>query len=164
MRRGRGHLIARIGLGILAVFAASCAILYILNPEGAVLVAAVFLQPLLGNTQPPAIADGHIKTDDELTDVLRQKFPVGTNEAVLRATLHHQGFKSLAPPPVKCWPRDQPAPVGQVVFPCPLHDPNMMLEYQWSNFPCGDTITIWWTTEDNGAITQIGGYHGHGCL
>jgi hypothetical protein len=129
MRRGRGHLIARIGLGILAVFAASCAILYILNPEGAVLVAAVFLQPLLGNTQPPAIADGHIKTDDELTDVLRQKFPVGTNEAVLRATLHHQGFKSLAPPPVKCWPSarsEHDARVPMEQFPLWGYDYNLV--------------------------------------
>jgi hypothetical protein len=164
MRRGRGHPIARIGLGVLAVFVAICAILYILNPEGAVLVAAVFLQPLFSNAQPPAIADGHIKTDDELTDVLKQKFPAGTNEAVLKATLFRQGFKPATPPPVPCWPRGQPAPVGHVVFPCPVHDPGRMLEYQWSDFPCSDTITVWWTLGDNGEVAQIGGYHGHGCL
>jgi hypothetical protein len=164
MKRTWARRLVRIGLGILVVLVTIGAGLFIWNPNATTLLVAVILQPLLDNTQPPAIVDGHFTSDDELTDVLNQKFPFGTNEAVLRATLFQQGFKPLKPPPVACWPRGKPAPVGQLIFPCPLHDPSKTLEYQWSNFPCGDTITVWWSTTDDGAITQIGSNHIHGCL
>jgi hypothetical protein len=164
MKPGWRRRVVRICLVIIAVLVAIGVGLFIWNPELTILLAAVILQPLLANTQPPAIADGHINTEDEWTDVLRQKFPAGTSEAVLQATLLRQGFKPPTPPPVQCWPRGQPAPVGQVIFPCPVHDPAKTLEYQWGNFPCGDTVTVWWTIGDNGKVAQIGGYHSHGCL
>ena len=163
MKRNWGKRIAWVALATLAVLAVIGVILFIWNPEAAILLVAVILQPLLANTHPPAIADGNVATE-ELTRVLEQKFPAGTNEAALRATLFSQGFRPPTPPPVKCWPRGQPAPVGQVIFPCPLHDPSKTLEYRWSSLVCGDTITVWWTTEDNGKITRIGGDHVHACL
>jgi hypothetical protein len=163
MKRTWLRQLARIGLGTLAVLVAMGAGLYIWNPEATTLVVAVILQPLLANTQPPAIFDGHLQSD-EIADVLKQKFPIGTNEAALKMALFQAGFKPPKPPPAPCWPRGKPAPVGQLIFPCPAHAASQTLEFQWSNFPCGDTITVWWTTGDGGKVTQIGGYHTHGCL
>jgi hypothetical protein len=39
-----------------------------------------------------------------------------------------------------------PAPLGRIIKPCPTSDPGKMLQYQWSNFPCGHTIAVQWTT------------------
>jgi hypothetical protein len=163
MKRNWVRWAARIGLAILAVFAAICIALFIWNPEAALLLAAIILQPLLSNTHPAPIAEGHLTTEG-WTRVLQQRFPAGTNEAVLKATLRHQGFKPPAPPPEKCWPQGKPAPVGRVIFPCPVHDPSKTLEYRWSDFPCEETMTVWWTTGDNGAIAQISGNYTRACL
>jgi len=96
--------------------------------------------------------------------MLQRKFPVGTDQGAVKATLLGQGFKPLTPPSEKCLPQGETAPVGRIVYPCLPYDLDKALEYEWSNFPCGDTIRVWWKTGANGAITEIGGYHGHGCL
>jgi len=166
MKRSWSFWVVRIGLGIVSFFVLLCVAAFIWNPEGVILLAGVILQPLLSNTHPPPIVNGTSGWQDEgeLTRMLQRKFPAGTEAAVVKAELVGQGFKPLTPPPEKCVPRGETAPVGRIVYPCPPYDLDKALEYKWSNFPCGDTILIWWKTGENGAITQIGGYHGSGCL
>jgi hypothetical protein len=133
------------------------------GPRNALFLALIILQPLISNTQPLAMFLDQIG-DSDLSSYLEQKFPAGTAEDVVRMTLLNQGFKSPDPPPVDCLPQGEVAPVGRVIFPCPLHDPSKTLEYRWGRFPCGDTIIVWWSTGDSGGGTRVGGGHGHACL
>ncbi len=163
MKRGWLRWTIRIGAGVAAAVALLAGALVLLfGPQNALLLVAILLQPLLSNTQPPPIfADSHW---GDVTDFLKKKFLLGTDAEVVKATLLSQGFTPPRPPPVACWPKGKPAPVGQVIFRCPVHDPNKTLEYQWGRFPCGDTIVVWWSAGDRGELTDIGGYHDHGCL
>jgi hypothetical protein len=173
MKHTPSRWITRIGLGILAVVAALGVILYLLNPEVAVLVALILLHPLLSNTHPPPILSGvgtpgtwrsFDENNREVTAALQQKFPIGTNEDSVRATLLKQGFKPPPPAPGDCAPQGAPPPVGRILYRCPTYDPDRILQYQWSNFPCGFTVTVNWTTGDHGDIAQIRGDYSSGCL
>jgi hypothetical protein len=166
MKRRWTFWVVRIVLGLIAVFVLLCAVVFVRDPGGAMMVAYVLLEPVIANTHPPPIVNGVSGWRDEgqLTRMLQQKFPAGTTEGVVKATLLRQGFKPLTPPPEKCVSRGETAPVGRIVYPCLPYDLDKALEYNWSNFPCGDTIRIWWKIGDNGAITEIGGYHGSACL
>jgi hypothetical protein len=166
-----GRWMTRIGLGILAALAAFGAVLCFRNPDRALLLAWVIVAPLVQNWHPPAVANGQITTEDwghwdaasrKLTAVLERKFPTGTNETGLKSTLLGQGFKPPPSPPPDCLPRGQPAPVGRAYTPC--YETSNILQYDWGHFPCRETITVWWTTGDNGEVTYINGsYHG-ACL
>lgn len=168
MKRAWIRWTIRIGAGTLAAIVILAGFfVYRVGPQNALLLAAVLLQPLLLNTRPPPIFADRVtrpESSQDLTAPLRKKFPVGTDVRIVRATLLSQGFKPPKPPPAACWPQGKPAPVGQVIFPCPLHDPAKTLEYQWSHFPCGDTIVVWWSSAESGELTDIGGYHYYGCL
>ena len=156
----------RIGAGVLGgVALAAGALVVLFGRQDALLLAGILWQPLLSNTQPPPMfADQPAGLSVvDLGDVLHKKFPLGTDAGAVRAALRSQGFKP-PPPPVACWPRGKPPPSGQVVVPCPEHDPSKTLEYHWGRFPCGDTIVVWWSSGKRDELTDIGGYHGHGCL
>jgi hypothetical protein len=164
---------ARIGLGALGVLVALGIIVYLLNPEVATLAALALLQPLLSNTHPPPILSGVITPGDwrnwdennrKVTAVLQQKFPIGTNEASVKAALLKQGFKPPPPASADCVPQGAPAPVGRIFSRCPTYDPDRILQYQWGNFPCGYTVTVTWTAVDRGDLTQIRGDYSSGCL
>jgi hypothetical protein len=165
MKRGWLRWTIRIGAGIAAAAALlACVVVFLFGPQNAVLLVAVLLQPLLSNTQPPSIFADAGPDRGDFNAFLKKKFPAGIDAEALKATLLSQGFKRPRPPPVACWPRGKPAPVGQVIFPCPVHDPNKTLEYEWGRFPCGDTLVVWWSSGDRDELTDVGGYHSHGCL
>jgi len=131
----------RVGLALLAVVVALAGIATLLfGPRNALLLALILFQPLLTNTRPPAILADQILEGPfgDLKPVFEQKFPLGTDEAVLRATLLRQGFKSS--------------------------DSGRALVYRWDSFPCSNTVGVWWTANDHGAITDIGGRWHSGCL
>jgi hypothetical protein len=131
----------RIGLGILAAVIALAGIASLLfGPRNALLLALILFQPLLTNTRPPAIlADQSLAGPfGDLKPVFVQKFPLGTDEAVLKATLQRQGFKPS--------------------------DSDRTLVYRWDRFPCTNSVDVWWTANDHGAITDIGGRWHSGCL
>jgi hypothetical protein len=131
----------RIGLGVLAAVIALAGIATLLfGPRNALLLALILLQPLLANTRPPAILADQVVEGPfgDLKPVFEQKFPLGTDEAVLRATLLRQGFN----------------PQGS----------DRMLVYRWERFPCSNSVDVWWTVNDHGAITDIGGRWYSGCL
>jgi hypothetical protein len=167
MTRSWGRWAVRIGLVIIALFVFICAALLIWKPGGVLLMVALLLAPLLSNGHPPPVADGVITAADwlhweaagrKLTSVLEKEFPVGTPEAALRSVLLGQGFKPANFSAADCVVRGQPV-VGRAV--CPDHDSGTSLEYGWGNGICGETITIWWTTDAGGKITRVGGsYHG----
>ncbi len=152
----------RLGLGVLAAIVVVAGIATIFfGPRNALVLALILLQPLLGNTRAPSIVAGQLSYGiggDDLSAFFREKFPLGSDEAIVRATLLRQGFKR-PDPPTQCLPHD-----GVVVLPCPVNDLSRTLKYQWSGFPCGDDVVVWWTASDGGAITDIRGYHTHACL
>jgi hypothetical protein len=158
----------RIGLGICGVLLATAvAAVCFFGPEGALLLALVILQPLISTTQPPPMFADQIagaRFQQDLTPYLQQEFPTGTDESLVRRTLLKQGFKPPVPPPLDCWPQGKPAPVGKVIFLCPIHDPGKILGYRWERFPCAYTINVWWTPEDKGGISRIGGGYDEACL
>jgi hypothetical protein len=166
MKRTWASWVVRIGLGVVAVFVLLCAAAFILNPTAAILLAGMLLQPLSSNTHPPPIVNDASgwQYEDELTRVLQRQFPAGTEEAAVKKALLAQGFKPLTPPPEKCVPRGQIGPVGRTVYPCPSYDLDKALEYRWSSGICGETIRVWWKIGEGGAITQISGHYGRGCL
>lgn len=163
MKRTWFYWAGRIGAGFLALLTVFCAVAFIWNPEATALVVAVILQPVLSNTQPPPIAEGQT-AEEELSRIFERKFPPGSNESALRTTLLRQGFKYPPTPAQQCLPAGQPAPVGGAFYRCPTYDPSKMLEYQWNNFPCGETILVFWSAGENGAITQIKGEYTRACL
>jgi hypothetical protein len=145
-----------IGLGLLAVVAVFVGI------------TAIFLGPIIfflldpfSNSEPPPIVAGKVHTGagDDLNTFFRQKFPVGTDEAIVRAALLQQGFKPPEAGHLACRPRD-----GKITFPCPAYDLSRTLEYAWGHFPCGNQVVVWWTASEQGAITDIGGYHHFACV
>jgi hypothetical protein len=163
MKRTWFYWAGRIGLGFLALFAVLCAGGFIWNPEATALLVTVLLQPVLSNTQPPPIAEGQTATE-QLTRIFGRKFPPGSKESALRMTLLSQGFKSPPAPSEQCVPAGRPTPVNRVFYRCPTYDPSKTLEYQWNNFPCGETILVLWSAGENGAITQIKGEYTRACL
>jgi hypothetical protein len=179
MKRTWIRWMIRVGLGIFAILAAFIVVLFVLNPPAAWLLTVMLLQPLISNSRPPAIADGHIPAEEwghwndgrrqldtnrKLAAIFAEQFPNGTSEGVLTSTLRKQGFKSPPLPRGNCIPKVQPAPVGQVYYTCPEGDPSRVLQYGWGRVPCGESITVQWTTGDRGEITNISvGYSG-ACL
>ena len=145
-----------IGLGVLAVVAVFGGIIALI--WGPIII---FLLDPFANTQPPAIVAGQIRTGagDDLNAFFRQKFPVGTDETIVRATLLQQGFKRPNEGHLACRPRD-----GKLLADCPAYDLSRTLEYAWGRIPCGNQVVVWWTASDRGAITDIGGYHHFACV
>jgi hypothetical protein len=163
-------------LWIPIVLVVGFAILFAVSREAAVavlFVAALLIHPLIANTRPPPIAAGLIATENwhhpgeisrKLTAVLEQAFPAGSGEAALKSALQRQGFKPVADSKTPmCAVGATPAGV-EVFQPCAVADPSRVLLYKWSTFPCGSTITIRWTTRDNGAVARIDGQYDARCL
>jgi hypothetical protein len=178
MTRAWGRCLTRIsfglGCGFLLTIAVAIALLSTGKLEVALLSAWAISEPLFSNTRPPVIADGLFKSwdwrmnwrdeDAQFATILEREFPVGTSEAQLKSTLLAQGFKPPPPSRHDCLPQGQPAPIGKMVFRCPTHDLSRELRYEWSRFPCGQQIVVWWTPGDKGDITEVKGVHGGGCL
>lgn len=161
--------VTHISLGLLGILVVLVAALFILNPLGAVML----LHSLIGNKHPPPIAEDQLagaswqneaEPGAKLTTLLQRKFPIGTNEDTLRATLSSQGFKPLPPPPADCLPAGQPAPIGRVVTTCPTDDQSKILEYRWGGGVCAETITVRWWTDDRHAITDLDAAYHAACL
>jgi len=96
------------------------------------LVATKGLAGTLPHLVPPPIA-GDVKCEDwrncskanyAFTQILREQFPLGTHENVLRAVLLRQGFSSLPASITACLPRGHEASIGTMVIECPAWDPN----------------------------------------
>jgi hypothetical protein len=156
----------RIILGVVALLGAGIAVLFAINPGAAMLLLAVLIHPLVGNTSPPAMLKDDIagmwgKWDEgsrRLTSHLQAQFPAGTLESALKSILSKQGFEPLPPPP-GCVPAGQQVPLG-----CPTSDTSKELVYQWGNAICAMTITVRWTADGGNAITQVKGGYYAACL
>jgi hypothetical protein len=162
----------RISLISLAVIIVVVVTLPIFRP--AVLwVFAIYINQLFVNTTPPPIAENTlvganwgngIEVNQKLAAVIQRNFPTGTNEESLKLALAGQGFKPLPPPLADCIPPGQPQPMGRVFTICPTGDRSKMLEYNWSNLPCGSKITVSWTTDDRKKITHLDSRYYVACL
>jgi hypothetical protein len=115
----------RISLGFLVL-------LYVAIAALSIVVAIILIQPLISNTHPPPLLvqlyqDQPVgaKSDGDanrtLTTLLQRRFPTGTSEGALKATLLDQGFNSCRP--------------------------GHCLRYTWGRFPCGASLTVWWTVD-----------------
>jgi hypothetical protein len=159
-------------LASLAVIVVAVVALSILHPE-ALWIIAIFVNQLFVNTTPPPIAENtlvganwgnRVEVNQKLAAVIQRNFPAGTNEDSLKSVLASQGFKPLPPPPADCIPPGQVQPVGRVFTTCPTNDRSRMLEYNWSNFPCGSTVTVSWTSDDRNKITHLDSSYYMACL
>ena len=165
--------VIRIGLGFVALLAAGFAALFIRNPDTALIFLLILIQPLIANSNPPAIAKDQltgVTLEDQanagrkMTTVLQRKFPAGTSEVTLRSALLNQGFKPLPAPPADCVPSGQQVPLGRIYTPCPTYDRSKMLEYRWSSVICGETITVRWLADDRNDITDVNATYYLACL
>lgn len=98
-----------------------------------------------GPGAPPAIAKDIDfdwqrggKNNSEWTDVLRQSFPMGSQEVDLQKTLRNQGFK--------------------------IDAARRSARYQWGTMPCLFTVRVRWTTEGNGRIVSVNGSNAAACV
>ena len=163
----------RISLAFLAVIIVAVAALFILSPTALLLVLAIIFNSIFANTSPPPIVENTLaganfgnrdEVNQNLTVLLRRKFPIGTSEDHLKSTLSGQGFQPLPPPPANCIPPGQPQPVGRVFTTCPTNDRSKMLEYRWSGGVCGSTIAVIWATDDRREITHLDSSYYVACL
>ena len=163
----------RISFGIIAVLGAATAAMFILDPDGTVLSIAVILQPIVGNTRPPPIAQDQLagmdwRTEKEaskrLTTLLHQRFPAGSSEVELRSTLLSQGFKQPPPPRPDCVPPGQTGPIGMSMTHCPTYDRSKVLEYSWGNVACSQSISVLWSTGGSETINGVDARYHMGCL
>jgi hypothetical protein len=171
MKRRWYQWVIRISLGFLAILIVPVVVLFILKPEGTMILIGVLIAPLIHNTHPPPIAEDQLagatwqnqaEVSRKLNELLQRKFPTGTSEDSLKSTLANQGFKLLPPPPGDCVPRGQSPPVGRVFTPC--YDPSNILRYDWGNGVCGQTITVRWSTDDHHGITDVHATYHVACL
>src|SRR5688500_11203499 len=165
--------VTRISLGLLAILIVLIVALFILNPSGTILGAAMLHHSLFGNTHPPPIAEDQLagaswpsqtEASAKLTTLLQRRFPIGTNEDTARSILLSQGFKPLPPPPADCLPVGQPAPIGRAIAHCPTHDQSKILEYRWGGGVCAETSSGRWWTDDRHAITELDAAYYAACL
>ncbi len=163
----------RIGLGFLGFVVLMIAGLFLWKPEATLLLLEILFHPLLENTRPPTIAADQFggatfqnqrETNAKLNALFQQKFPAGTSEGTLKATLLGQGFKPLPPPRPDCLPQGQRAPVGQAFTTCPTYDQSEALEYRWGSGICGDTITVIWSTDESQKVRDVKASYYGACL
>jgi hypothetical protein len=163
----------RIVAGIFALLALAFGALAFKNSEGAWLLFAMLIGPLVTNTRPPPMLENQfahtdLRNRDEisqrLTEFLRFKFPAGTAESRLTSSLSEQGFKSLPPPAANCVPADKQATAQVPYSPCPTYDRSKILQYGWGQGVCGSTITVSWKIDDGRQLTDLKAAVDSGCL
>jgi hypothetical protein len=139
--QGWRRWVARIGLGIVAFVILTFVVLIIRTQGGILLLVALWLHASFSNDRPPPIAyvitpnDRNVDAiNRKLTDALEKKFPA---EAMLTSALLEQGFKHPSP---------------------------TVLRYEWSSPACGHTITVRWTADGDGKITEIKARYHRMCL
>lgn len=126
-----------------------------------------------GNASPPAIADGLFvhwdrtlwgDDDRKLAAIVEKTFPIGGTQSQLTSALAAQGFRPSAVH--GCVLQGDLLPIATAYYRCSPqpNDPNKELAYDWSKFPCRQTIRIWWETQDNGVVTHVFGEHSGGCI
>ena len=137
----------RPAIAVATVLVLSAVAFVVLNPIGA---AAVWLELTGYPTEPPPIAEGQITKDDwpggepantKLTTLLRKRFPVGSDPSWLRAVMKGQGF-SL-----------EHVDLG-------MHSST----FAWGNAVCGQWMSVSWTEDDRGRISDIHGNYSTACL
>jgi hypothetical protein len=162
-------------LAILALGAATLSGLFVFSPTArlvmAIVIAGIF------NSGPPPIVQGVIAKEDwphfaaaskKLTEVLKSKFPVGSRQDVLKSILVGQGFRPPDPVPSNCVPSGQQVPVGVVYYRCLTPEQEerrkRTLVYKWGGGVCMESLSVTWSSDDQGALTHVeGGYYG-ACL
>lgn len=162
-------------LAILALAAATLSGLFVFSPTARLLMAVVIAE--IFNPGPPPIAQGVITKEDwphfaaaskKLTEILQSKFPVGFREDVLKSILLGQGFRPADPVPSNCVPPGQQVPVGVLYYQCLTREQEerrkRTLEYRWGGGVCMQSISVIWSSDEQGALTHVeGGYYG-ACL
>jgi hypothetical protein len=132
-------------LGIALILFIGLAGLWLVNPMlNGYMRAKIFGIGFHEPAEPPAIArdvdfdwQRGRKGDSEWTDVLRQTFPTGSQEADLEKTLRDQGFK--------------------------IDTARRSARYQWGTMPCLFTVRVTWTTAGNGRIVSVSGSNAAAC-
>src|SRR5689334_22392395 len=115
MKRRWTRLLVRIGLGSAAVLLLPIA-LTLLDPDATWSLLTFVVRTATGSMRPPPIAADQIadansqnlaETNRKLKVLFQQKFPPGSSEATLKATLLEQGFKPLPSPDKDCLPEGE---------------------------------------------------------
>jgi hypothetical protein len=130
---------------------------------------------LLAAGRPPAIARAEMTDQDwtrdagrKFTAVLARKFSEGTKENTLISVLVAQGFRSPEPPPDNCIPPGQRPPARVVFYGCLTEKQEKVrqrtLVYEWGGFICVDRVSVRWSADDHGGITNIQGTYRQICL
>lgn len=125
------------------------------------------------NSMPPLIAVGSIDVREsrfgsedrgEFTDILRKRFPVGTRESIVIATLEKQRFEAVkennACAPLTDYMR---AHANRNYILCPFFNPKKSLFYNQLDLPCRNHWGVGWETDEQSRIVQIDGYVWHDC-
>jgi hypothetical protein len=162
----------RILLGGVALLGTALAVLIVINPGAAIILFAMRVFPLFGNTSPPPMFEADVagmwmKWDEagrKITAHLQEQFPAGTTEAALKSALARQGFKPLPPPPADCVPPGVQMPIGKTYTPCPTRDPSKALVYRWGGGVCTSTVSVRWETGGGETVTQVTGGYNAACL
>jgi hypothetical protein len=163
--------VIRLSLGLLAVLIVAFGALFIFDRVAAVLLIAILIYPLVGNTQPPPIAEDQLAAPNlrdasrNLSTLLQRKFPPGSSEGTLISTLSKQGFRpTQGPDGSEGWSwcmADPNDPTAQ----CGAYDPSKIYKYSWSEgIVCGSNIMVWWTTDDHGNLLKVMGEYRTACL
>ena len=168
MKRWQKALAWILGLPIALIIG-----LAIWRPEAAELVCLAILGSFTNNMRPPAFARDAVAGGDwmhwrepsvRFAQVLRRRFPIGSNENQMRMALKADGFEDRKAPPADCKHPGDPTPVGVAFVECPTHDWHRALDYYWGTLPCGNQLTVLWDADRSGHITKLDGFYGQTCL
>lgn len=134
----------RAAIGIAVLLLVGIGLFWLANPLGfAMIYCSTFG---CGHpTHPPAIAgDAHFEwpnksgSEPKWTAILRQKFPVGSDEAMLEAALSDQGFK--------------------------IDSKRKSAEYEWGGLPCVYSLRVDWKVGEARKVTWVNGSFFPACL
>jgi hypothetical protein len=146
--RRRIAIVAMISAGLSVC---GLALLCVLNPEGAGILAAQIALTASGYpTSPPPIAEGSITADDwskygsasaKFTSVLARRFPKGSDADELTDALIVEGFE--------------------------FRDPLLgkrSATFTWGNAVCKNYATVIWTADTGNKVDSIEGWYSNACL
>jgi hypothetical protein len=116
---------------------------------------------LTHNYLPPAIlaealASPLMDRDRPMTAALNARFPEGTDEAVLRASLLKEGFTDVAQPRPLCRIPEWPPGSGRWYGACPANSREMTYKYERIPSFCGSTrISVNWSVDPAGKVVRL---------